>query len=409
MVDDASLNQAASARPGAGRARLFATLRLAFGLALLAIVGWSVPWRDRLLVHEGAAVASVPGVIVGPWNEAEVGFVPAPELDAGDFPPRLAADWAARPADGLRLARRAEGVDGYEWRPGIRRVWADADADAFLLPFALLFLAIIVGVVRWWRLLAAVGVSARLWTCARLTFLGVFFNLVVPGLTGGDLVKAVLVVRENPTQRANALVSVVVDRVLGLFVIIAMTAVAVTLSPDTFGELRGWVLWMFAALCVGAWCFLGAWPRRVLRIESLLARLPQAERLSSLDRAVREYTRHKGTLAVAVVLSVANHVIIALALWHLTHAFGALDLGYWDVLGAGAIANVVSSVPLAPGGWGVGEAVYGFVYAKLGAPATIGIAVSVSYRLLMTLMGLLGGLFLLTRSARAEAREVRGS
>jgi uncharacterized membrane protein YbhN (UPF0104 family) len=77
------------------------------------------------------------------------------------------------------------------------------------------------------------------------------------------------------------------------------------------------------------------------------------------------------------------------------------------VLGAGAIANVVSSVPLAPGGWGVGEAIYGFVYAKLGAPATIGIAVSVSYRLLMTFMGLLGGLFLLTRSARDEARDVR--
>ncbi|MEY2746440.1 MAG: hypothetical protein RL112_1482 [Planctomycetota bacterium] len=408
MVDGAPLTSPSAPASGANRARLFAALRLAFALALLAVVGWSVPWRDRLQVHEGSEVASIPGVIVGPWNEASVGFVPAEELDPSSFPARLASDWAASGPEGLRLARRAEGADGYEWRPGIRRVWADADAQAFLLPFALLFLAILVGVVRWWRLLAAVGVRARLWTCARLTFLGVFFNLVVPGLTGGDLVKAVLVVRENPTQRADAFVSVVVDRVLGLFVIIAMTAVAVSLSPGTFGELRAWVLLMFAALCVGAWCFLGAWPRRVLRIDALLARLPQAERLSSLDRAVREYTRHKGTLCVAILLSIANHVIIALALWSLTRAFGTFDLGYWDVLGAGAIANVVSSVPLAPGGWGVGEAVYGFVYAKLGAPATIGIAVSVSYRLLMTAMGLLGGLFLLTRSARAEAREVQG-
>jgi hypothetical protein len=366
-----------------------------------------VPWRDRLLVHEGARVDSIPGRIVGAWNEPTVGFEPDAQLDPAGFPARLAADWAARPAEGLRLARRAEGADGYEWRPGIQRVWSDADARAFVAPLLLLLVAILVGVVRWWRLLAAVGVRAGLWTCTRLTFLGVFFNLVVPGLTGGDLVKAVLVVRENPTQRADAFVSVVVDRLLGLFVIIGMTAVAVSLSPDTFGELRAWVLGLFATLCLSAWCLLAAWPRRVLRVESLWARLPQGERLATVDRAVREYARHKGTLCVAILLSIANHVIIALALWSLTRAFGALDLGYWDVLGAGAIANVVSSVPLAPGGWGVGEAVYGFVYAKLGAPATIGIAVSVSYRLLMTFMGLLGGLFLLTRSARAEARRVR--
>lgn len=407
MVDGAPLKQPTTSGRATRRARFVAAVRLAFALGLLALVGWSVPWRDRLLVHDGVEESSIPGVIVGPWNEPQVGFIPAPELDPAGFPPRLAADWAARAPEGLRLERRAAGADGYDWRPGIRRVWADADADAFLAPLLLLFAAILVGVVRWWRLLAAVGVRARLWTCTRLTFLGVFFNLVVPGLTGGDLVKAVLVVRENPTQRADALVSVVVDRVLGLFVIIAMTAVAVTLSPDTFGELRAWVLFVFAGLCIGAWCFLGAWPRRMLRIEALLARMPQAERLRSLDRAVREYTRHKGTLAVAILLSVANHLIIALALLSLTRAFGALELGYWDVLGAGAIANVVSSVPLAPGGWGVGEAIYGFVYAKLGAPATIGIAVSVSYRLLMTFMGLLGGLFLLTRSARDEARDVR--
>ena len=403
MVAGPQVNQPAPA----GRARLFAVLRSAVALGLLALVAWMVPWRDRLVVVEQGVQTKVAGEIQGEWSAASIGFVVDPALDRASLPARLQADLQAAAGAAPQLRRRPNATsDGYEWRPGILRVWAQSDARVFLLAFGLLFVAILVGVVRWWRLLAAVGVRASFWNCTRLTFLGVFFNLVVPGLTGGDVVKALLVVRENPTQRADAFVSVVVDRVLGLFVIVGLTAVAVTLSPDTFGELRVWVLAVFGALCVGAWAALASWPRRLLRIDALLPRLPQGEKLASLDRAVREYLKHPGTLVVAVLLSVANHAVIAVALWALTFTFGA-DLRYFDVLGAGAIANVISSVPLAPGGWGVGEALYGFVYHQLGAPETVGIAVSVSYRLLMTAMGLIGGLFLLTRATRAETAELR--
>lgn len=393
--------------PGAGRARLYSLLRAAIAAGLLAVVAWMVPWTDRLVVVDQGVKTAVAGEIQGEWSAERIGFLVDPALDRTGLPARLRVDLETAGARPLELSRRTDAkADGYEWRPGILRVWAQSDARIFVLAFGLLFVAIFVGVVRWWLLLAAVGVRASLWNCTRLTFLGVFFNLVVPGLTGGDVVKALLVVRENPTQRADAFVSVVVDRVLGLFVIVGLTAVAVTLSPDTFGELRVWVLFVFGALCACAWAFLAAWPRKLLRIEQWLPRLPQGEKLASLDRAVREYLKHPGTLCAAVLLSVANHAVIALALWALTFTFGA-DLRYFDVLGAGAIANVISSVPLAPGGWGVGEALYGFVYHQLGAPETVGIAVSVSYRLLMTAMGLIGGLFLLTRATRAETAELR--
>ncbi len=56
----------------------------------------------------------------------------------------------------------------------------------------------------------------------RLTFLGLFFNLVLPGITGGDLPKALMVVREHPERRAHALASVVIDRLLGLWVLLVL-------------------------------------------------------------------------------------------------------------------------------------------------------------------------------------------
>ena len=78
--------------------------------------------------------------------------------------------------------------------------------------------------IRWWRLLAAAGCPTTLFNAVRLTFVGLFFNLVMPGLTGGDLVKAVAVARENPDRKAGAVMSIAVDRLLGLFVLALVAA-----------------------------------------------------------------------------------------------------------------------------------------------------------------------------------------
>jgi uncharacterized membrane protein YbhN (UPF0104 family) len=119
---------------------------------------------------------------------------------------------------------------------------------------------------------------------------------------------------------------------------------------------------------------------------------------------VRIYAQHPGEMGLAILLSAVNHASIATALFALGHAFGD-TLGWPEYLGIAAIANTVSSIPVAPGGWGVGEALYGSLFHLLGAPAALGIAVSVSYRLLNTALGLAGGVFLLPWVP--GAREVR--
>ena len=69
---------------------------------------------------------------------------------------------------------------------------------------------------RWWWLLRVNGLDVSLGETIRLTWIGVFFNNVMPGQTGGDAVKAVYIVRRCPDGRIPALMSVIVDRILGL-------------------------------------------------------------------------------------------------------------------------------------------------------------------------------------------------
>jgi uncharacterized membrane protein YbhN (UPF0104 family) len=189
--------------------------------------------------------------------------------------------------------------------------------------------------------------------------------------------------------------SVIVDRGLGLLVLVGLAVAAVWASGDRFHEVKLPVTLCFAGAIVGLFLVLHPIPRRILHVERVLARLPQAERLQALDRALRLYGEHKVEMLFAVGLSVANHASLAAGVWALGIAFGEDKLMPLEYVGVVAIANVVSSLPLSPGGWGLGEGTFGYLFHVLGASSTLGVAVSITYRLLITAMNMSGGIFLL--------------
>ena len=386
-------------------------LRPLFAILMLAGVAYWVPdWTDVLAWKDEAsgAKAHVSGRILGDWRSTAIDFEPdaRAKLDP-EVPPALRAEIAAgRPVRVTKSSIGAFASDAHQWRPSMPRVFRDLDTTRLWAAVGLLFAAAGVSIVRWWRLLAVAGCRTTLATATRLTFLGFFFNLVVPGLTGGDVIKAVLVVRENPGRRADALISVVVDRGIGLVTLVGLAAGVVLFSSEAFADVRVAVLATFAAMVLVLLLAMHSAPRRILRLEGVLRRLPQQERLKSLDRALRIYADHPFEVAGAVLLSVANHALIATAIWQLGRAFGGTELGWTEYMGVTAIANVVSSLPVAPAGWGVGEFTFGYLFNLLGSLDTIGIAVSVTYRLLMMAIGLAGGLFLLMPSGRTVRQEL---
>ncbi|MDE0896993.1 MAG: lysylphosphatidylglycerol synthase domain-containing protein, partial [Planctomycetota bacterium] len=66
------------------------------------------------------------------------------------------------------------------------------------------------------------------------------------------------------------------------------------------------------------------------------------------------------------------------------------------------IANIISSIPVLPGGWGFGELAYLKLFELIGASGTQGTAVSITFRLCQLLLSLLGGLFLLAPGAQVK-------
>jgi hypothetical protein len=257
-----------------------------------------------------------------------------------------------------------------------------------------LILATLFAITRWWRLLALIGCATSWMTALRVTYVGLFFNLIVPGMSGGDVARAIIVVREHPGSRADALVSVVVDRILGLIAILSLATAAVYLSDASLSELRLPVTATLALIVVGTFAYVNPTLRRWLRFDRLVERLPQARRIKLLDNAIAGYARHPGEMLLALLLSFGNHLSVTASILWIGHAFGD-ELPYSAYLAAVSITNTLTSLPISPGGWGVGEAAFGYFFVLLGAQYTLGVATSITYRLCLIVLGLAGGFVML--------------
>ena len=397
------------------------------GLVVLAIAAWvisrNVTWTDTLRLEAPTGAAELPGAIDGDWRDGTVGFLIAADADvegALDGVGVASAALAQATRDGVVLTVTASavrngagdvvvttdtgvaggGLSRIEWRPGMLRVLREVRVVGLIPALGFLILASLCVVTRWWRLLALNGCPTRWYDAFRYTYSGLFFNAVVPGFNGGDVARAYAVVRSHPTRRADALMTVVVDRVVGLIAMILIGTFCVLTTDDRLAALKPPVTLFTVAVLVGGALFFSGRVRRLVRFDALVTRLPQGDRLLRLDSAAQRLMRSPGDMAVALGFSFCNHLATGLAVMAVASALGS-DLGFRDWLSTMAIANTLSSIPLSPGGLGVGEILYGSLARSLGSTYAIGVATSLVYRLCLYVMSLIGGLVMLLPAAKA--------
>jgi glycosyltransferase 2 family protein len=215
----------------------------------------------------------------------------------------------------------------------------------------------------------------------------------VPGATGGDVVKAWYAARRLGAG-TRAVVTVVVDRFLGLFGLVLLAGIALLAAPSdaAYATARTLVVvCLVGGLVVGA-VLLSRRLRRATGLARLARRLPFAHLLAEADEALRLYRHRPRTIAATLLLSLANHAGSVVAAWLLAHAIGLHDLGLTPLLVVVPLASLAGAVPLLPGGWGVGEMAYAFLLAPFGVAPTEAVGLSVLLRLLNVAVSLPGGL-----------------
>ncbi|GAB6164462.1 lysylphosphatidylglycerol synthase transmembrane domain-containing protein [Thermostilla marina] len=179
------------------------------------------------------------------------------------------------------------------------------------------FCAVMITFVRWWMLVRAIGIKFTFREALRLGFVGYLFNLAPMGLVGGDLVKAVLLARGQPGKRAEAVTSVFVDRVLGLYSLFLVATGAILLTGflhEGNAQVRTICYGVFGVTAAATVGLLLAWLPDMTGGRSLKAigRIPLVGgTLVRLVEAFRVYGKRPDIIFVSIAMTLAVHTLFA--------------------------------------------------------------------------------------------------
>lgn len=281
---------------------------------------------------------------------------------------------------------------------GVVHAFSESDGSLMLLGFFLLASSQLFRLLRWHVLLRAVG-PVPIGLTFRALYGSELLNAILP-VKLGDAGRAILVSRVPPFTLGSAVATIVLDRLSGILVRLAV-APLILILPLTANR----SLLLSAALygsVLAAAAVLGASFRRRPELFSALARrglrfLPERLRgpveqtLSSFGTAVVSLGLNRSAAIRALLLSLLALSLQAAAFWLWFRAAGA-NLGAVTALVGTAFLDLLAVLPAPPAGLGVTEWSMTFVFAwVLGAPGLATSAVAlVSHGLWLLLVASLG-------------------
>ncbi|MEN6428012.1 MAG: lysylphosphatidylglycerol synthase transmembrane domain-containing protein [Phycisphaerales bacterium] len=297
-------------------------------------------------------------------------------------------------------------LHGQDWGK-LAVVFHSLNLGYFCLSLAVYALAQVVISVRWWLLLRAQSIHIGVLAAVRLFFLGLFYSNIMPGSVGGDLVKAWYVTKHT-NKRLEGVLSVFLDRVIGLIGLILMAVLTYMIS------LRGHITALFRAKEGGAGWF-SQHPQAILGVATITVILLAASLVHPASRtalarwvavirlrgffllrrakdAVVTYCTRPWILLGTVVLTFIGQSIVIVAFWLLGRDLG-IDVGLRYYLFVFPVMWVVGAVPISIAGLGIVEAGTVGLFCRLtGAPVEQALALVFCQRFIWILASLPGGL-----------------
>ena len=287
------------------------------------------------------------------------------------------------------------------WRAGLADAVDTLQAAEWryaLLAASFATLAMVLNVVRWRMMLAGQGGQAPLVSLVRLYLVGMFFNNVLPGRLGGDVVRAYgasLVA----TTKTRSVAAVLMDRLVGAVSVLLLGVLALAISPSIIPFELSQLIVVGLLLSVVVLGLLLRQGRGLPGARALVLRLVgvpvfggklRAAAGSGID-AVRSYAGARGLIGRALAVSMVANGLSILNLWLYSLAVGA-GLSLSDVAVVTPAILAIGLLPLSINGLGTIELTFVVLFGAMGVESHVALAVAILRRLVLLGLSLVGGL-----------------
>ena len=252
----------------------------------------------------------------------------------------------------------------------------------------------VIQIVRLYFLLKLTGLKGQFWEIAKIVWIGAFFNQWLPGGSGGDIIRIVYLVKLYREHKIKAIAVSIVDLYMTLFTLSLMPSLY-RLGIDTLGigakeqsllNAMYWPTLGFSFLLLSfALIFVYSngqqWIQKVSEkaLQPLISTLQSKSshwgmqfnhgnpvlalfvEIKGLFKGSKPYLRVTALLMILILCFLANFSTLFGISFFLSQPSNILPNLY-----LGSIGFFLNMVPLTPGGIGLGEGIFEFIFKFIG-------------------------------------------
>ncbi len=235
----------------------------------------------------------------------------------------------------------------------------------------------IVNAVRLNRFFLAIGLRLSAWYNLKLYYLGMFYNLFLPGGIGGDGYKIYVLKKNHGLTVMNIFSAVFWDRVSGIFALVFLSALLII--PSSFAALYpGEMLWIWVIIAV-------SYPLSLLLTWLFYRQFMPVFIVTAFESLIIQATQVISAWFILMAMSATAHQIDYLAIF--------------------LISSVATILPLTVGGAGAREVTFFYALNHLGLDVNTGIALSLIFFAISAISSLVGILSKIRHEKSGEKAE----
>jgi len=238
-----------------------------------------------------------------------------------------------------------------------------------------------INALKWLWIGRALALTAGGWTYLRLYGMGLFLSIFLPGSTGGDLGRAVLLARSGQPGWA-ATYSVLADRYSGMLFLLVLSSLA-AVGIAAYRDIAPW-LWGLTVVVAAVWLLLGWASRQFGRFAGKWGRYLGPVAAWEADLRARPNLVRIG--ASSLLIQMVNWLVLVVlaAALHLQVGAGALLVAY-------GLITLASLAPLSLNGLGIREGGYVLLLGAVGVPAEQAVSFGILWFFVFLVTGLVSG------------------
>ncbi len=253
---------------------------------------------------------------------------------------------------------------------------------------------------RWRYLISTQEIFATRWQVFRLSMIGNFFNLSMPGGVGGDIIKAFYFVKHYPTRKTVAATGVLIDRVLGLYAMMGMALLAMIFDfkhietvPNLL-SLFQLIIGLFTLTSLGLFFIFTKNEKIQFYIKNLILVMPFNSQFLSVYDSINKYGAKIGDLLRVVLISFLAQIFSILFLYFTAQQITAADINLIMFFYIAPIGFMATAIPISPAGIGIGQAAFFYLYnVYSNSNSDVGATIITAFQVIQFGLSLIGSYF----------------